>query len=65
MARLRSIGALSLPLPVRSADRADAVADVMVTVLALVGEENLPVGPIYEAHVNALYLIARYRIDAQ
>ena len=47
---LRGIGALSGPLPVGE----------LAPLLALVGQGNLSVGRILEAHVNALHLIARY-----
>ncbi len=54
--RLRQVGALSPALPV-----ADAVAtDELASMLTLVGQGNLSVGRILEAHINALHLIARY-----
>ena len=65
VARLRAVGALSLPLPVRNPERNDAAADELADVLALAGKGNLSVGRIYEAHVNALHLIARYGTRAQ
>jgi alkylation response protein AidB-like acyl-CoA dehydrogenase len=54
---LRRAGALSPPLPVSGFGRADELA----VLLTLVGQGNLSVGRILEAHVNALHLIARYR----
>ena len=54
--RLRSIGALSPPLPVVDF----AGADTLALLLTLAGQGNLSVGRIFEAHVNALHLIARY-----
>ncbi len=56
VARLRQAGALSPPLPVLGAGRSDELA----LLLSLVGQGNLSVGRILEAHVNALHLIARY-----
>jgi alkylation response protein AidB-like acyl-CoA dehydrogenase len=58
--RLRGIGALSPPLPVR----ADAGAADLVSLLTLVGQGNLSAGRLLEAHVNALHLIARYGTPA-
>ncbi len=54
--RLRRAGALSPPLPVAGPGSADELA----ALLTLVGQGNLSVGRILEAHVNALHLIARY-----
>ncbi len=54
--RLRQAGALAPPLPVRDGVSADELA----ALLALVGQGNLSVGRILEAHINALHLIARY-----
>src|ERR1700693_5301864 len=54
--RLRGVGALSPPLPVRGSGTADELA----TLLILVGQGNLSVGRILEAPVNARHLIARY-----
>jgi alkylation response protein AidB-like acyl-CoA dehydrogenase len=48
---LRSAGALSPPL---------GHADDLAALLTLVGQGNLSVGRILEAHVNALHLISRY-----
>jgi alkylation response protein AidB-like acyl-CoA dehydrogenase len=58
--RLRLAGALSPPLPVLGHARSDELA----TLLTLVGQGNLSVGRILEAHVNALHLIARYGVTA-
>lgn len=63
IAALRDAGVLALPLPVEHAARADevhALADQMADVLMRIGEENLAVGRIMEAHINARHLIARY-----
>jgi alkylation response protein AidB-like acyl-CoA dehydrogenase len=56
VARLRLAGALAPPLPIRGS----AGADTLASLLSLVGQGNLSVGRILEAHVNALHLIARY-----
>lgn len=58
--RLRLIGALTPPLPVRASTRDDRMADALTSMLTLVGMGNLSVGRIFEAHVNAVHLIARY-----
>jgi alkylation response protein AidB-like acyl-CoA dehydrogenase len=54
--RLRQAGALSPPLPVQGSGTADELAALLI----LVGQGNLSVGRILEAHVNARHLIARY-----
>lgn len=56
IARLRAAGALTPPLPVLGFAKADELA----AFLGLIGQGNLSVGRILEAHVNALHLIARY-----
>jgi len=56
IARFRTIGALSRPLPVLGA----AGADELAALLTLAGQGNLSVGRILEAHVNALHLMGRY-----
>jgi alkylation response protein AidB-like acyl-CoA dehydrogenase len=56
VARLRLAGALSPPLPIRGG----IGAGVLASLLSLVGQGNLSVGRILEAHINALHLIARY-----
>lgn len=58
---LRRAGALSPPLPVLGR----ASADELAALLTLVGQGNLSVGRIFEAHVNALHLIARYGAAAR
>jgi alkylation response protein AidB-like acyl-CoA dehydrogenase len=58
---LRRAGALSPPLPVQNTGTAEELA----TLLTLVGQGNLSVGRILEAHVNALHLIARYGAPRQ
>jgi alkylation response protein AidB-like acyl-CoA dehydrogenase len=54
--RLKQIGALSPPLPAAGF----ATAEELASLLCLVGQGNLSVGRILEAHVNALHLIVRY-----
>lgn len=54
--QLRDLGALTVPLPVMGFANADEVA----ALLTLVGQGNLSVGRVFEAHLNALHLIARY-----
>src|SRR3954454_24776309 len=56
MVRLRDAGALSPRLPVAGVGSADD----LVALLTLVGQGNLSVGRLLEAHINALHLIARY-----
>ncbi|MDR3530073.1 MAG: hypothetical protein P4L90_05915 [Rhodopila sp.] len=53
---LRGIGALSPSLPVHG----HAGVDELASLLSLVGQGNLSVGRVLEAHINALHLIARY-----
>ena len=53
---LRRIGALSPRLPLLD----DAATDGLASLLILVGQGNLAVGRIVEAHINALHLIARF-----
>ena len=57
--QFRRAGALSPPLPIQGR----ATADELAALLTLVGQGNLSLGRILEAHVNALHLIARYRAD--
>ncbi|MDB5402437.1 MAG: hypothetical protein JWQ55_4455, partial [Rhodopila sp.] len=54
--QLRDLGALTVPLPVMGFANPDEVA----ALLTLVGQGNLSVGRVFEAHLNALHLIARY-----
>jgi alkylation response protein AidB-like acyl-CoA dehydrogenase len=54
--RLRQIGVLSPPLPIRG----ESSAEDLASLLSLIGQGNLAVGRIVEAHINALQLIARY-----
>jgi alkylation response protein AidB-like acyl-CoA dehydrogenase len=54
--RLRAAGALSPALPVLGSGSADELS----ALLCLVGQGNLSVGRVFEAHLNALHLIARY-----
>jgi hypothetical protein len=54
--RLRRIGALSPPLPVAGRGSPGQLAALLTSV----GQGNLSVGRLLEAHVNALHLIGRY-----
>ena len=56
LSRLRQVGALSPPLPVLNGGKSHELASF----LCLIGQGNLSIGRILEAHVNALHLIARY-----
>ena len=58
---LRRAGALSPPLPVQGSGTAEQLA----ALLTQVGQGNLSVGRLLEAHVNALHLIARYGTPRQ
>jgi alkylation response protein AidB-like acyl-CoA dehydrogenase len=63
IAALRDAGVLTLPLPAEHAawtDEVQALADRLADVLMRIGEGNLAVGRIIEAHFNARHLIARY-----
>lgn len=60
IARLRRAGAL-LPMPGLGLTETEELASL----LGLVGQGNLAVGRILEAHVNALHLIARYGTGAR
>jgi alkylation response protein AidB-like acyl-CoA dehydrogenase len=63
MIALRNAGALSIPLPVDN-DRG-AAAELLVSLLTLIGSGNLALGRLYEAHVNALHLLTRYGTASQ
>ena len=54
--RLRRAGALWPPMPALGSANAEELAALLI----LVGQGNLSVGRILEAHVNALHLIARF-----
>ena len=61
---LRSLGALAAPLPpelggLSWGTRPEGAAD-LVQALRLLGQGNLSVGRLYEAHVNALRLVVRF-----
>jgi alkylation response protein AidB-like acyl-CoA dehydrogenase len=65
VAGLHRLGALSLPLPVAASSRDDALADTLASMLVLIGQGNLAVGRVLEAHINTMHLIARYGTPAQ
>ncbi len=64
IAALRDAGALALPLPGEateaSGDMCDRLADGLANVLMQIGLGSLPVGRLFEAHVNARHLVACY-----
>ncbi|HEX2943305.1 MAG TPA: acyl-CoA dehydrogenase [Rhodopila sp.] len=65
MDRLRAIGALEPALPVQGPERNDAAAEALASLLIQVGQGNLSVGRVLEAHINTLHLAARYGTPAQ
>ena len=66
---LRELGVLLAPLPVRlggfGAGTEAAGADLLIGLLNALGQGNLALGRLFEAHVNALQLIAAYGGPAQ
>jgi alkylation response protein AidB-like acyl-CoA dehydrogenase len=62
---LRLLGALAPPLPAQACGGDHGAADQLAAMLSQVGQGNLSVGRIFEAHINALHLIARYGSAAQ
>lgn len=63
IAELRDVGLLAAPLPLvlgGSGVGEPGMAGILVDVLAQVGRGSLPLGRLYEGHVNALLLILRY-----
>jgi alkylation response protein AidB-like acyl-CoA dehydrogenase len=63
---LRDAGALALMLPIETTDsNVKLAADHLAYVLAYLGLGNLALGRIFEAHINARHLIARYGSEAQ
>ena len=66
---LRELGVLLAPLPARlgghGAGTEAAGADLLVGLLSALGQGNLAVGRLFEAHVNALQLITAYGRSAQ
>lgn len=63
--RLRGAGMLMPTLPARLKRRDDAVAEALADLLVRVGEGNLSVGRVLEAHINALHLVAEYGTAGQ
>jgi alkylation response protein AidB-like acyl-CoA dehydrogenase len=61
---LREVGLFTAPLPEAYGGAAFGVgaegADALLKLLALLGEGNLPLTRLFEAHVNALHLVLRY-----
>ena len=66
---LRELGVLRAPLPARlgggGAGTEAAGADLLLSLLSTLGQGNLAVGRLFEAHVNALHLIMIYGSAAQ
>ena len=66
---LRDLGMLRAPLPARlggsGAGTEATGADLLLRLLSALGQGNLAVGRLFEAHVNALHLIMIYGSAAQ
>ncbi len=66
---LREIGALRAPLPTNQgglgAGTEPGGMDLILRLLTILGQGNLAVGRLFEAHVNALNLIVAYGTPAQ
>ncbi len=62
---LRQAGILAIALPKEAPYWAGARADLLARTLAQVGRGNLSVGRLFEAHINARHLIARFGTRAQ
>ena len=41
------------------------MADTLASMLVLIGQGNLSVGRVIEAHINTMHLVARYGTEAQ
>lgn len=65
IARLHHLGVLTIPLPVAAETRDDTLADTLASMLVLIGQGNLPIGRVVEAHINTMHLVARYGTRAQ
>jgi hypothetical protein len=63
--RLGQLGALTVAMPIRGRAKDDALADQLASLLVVVGQGNLSVGRVLEAHINALHLVARYGTETQ
>ncbi len=61
---LREAGLLTAPLPASLGGR-DMRGTALLRLLRQIGRASLPVGRVYEGHVNALRLIGRYGTPAQ
>lgn len=62
--QLAAAGALTAPLPPQHGGRGMAGAELL-EVLRLIGHGSLPLGRLYEGHVNALGLVQRYGTPTQ
>ena len=69
MAELRALGALTAPLPRAhgglGAGTEPGGAALLLDMLRLIGRGHLAVARLFEAHVNAVRLVARYGTPAQ
>lgn len=61
---LQEAGLLTAPLPALLGGR-DVESSALLTLLRQIGRASLPMGRVYEGHVNALALIRRYGTPAQ
>ncbi len=66
---LRELGALRAPLPASQGGQGAGTEaggmDLILRILTVLGQGNLAVGRLFEAHVNAVKLIAAYGTPAQ
>lgn len=65
IARLTRAGALMAPLPADHGGLGIAGGPLLLETLRLVGHGSLPLGRLYEGHVNALGLIQHYGTQSQ
>lgn len=64
-AQLTQSGALTAPLPTDHGGLGIASGPLLLETLRLIGHGSLPLGRLYEGHVNALGLIQRYGTQSQ
>lgn len=65
MARLTTAGALTAPLPVDLGGLGITSGTLLLETLRIIGHGSLPLGRLYEGHVNAIGLIQRYGTQSQ